>query len=100
MAMSQPVDLVTLAADGAHDRRDRQAGLQNIGVASDQPLIGQRQPSEPVVLVRIDTRDIEDEVRLDTLEKALMDRLQFGEIGDVEGAVRDVDVQVVGMETA
>jgi hypothetical protein len=50
--------------------------------------------------MRIDTRDIEDQVRFDPLEQAGKDRAQFGEIDVVVGAVWKLDVQVVDMETA
>ena len=83
MAAGERVEVVAVAAAHHRDERDPSPGRfsDHVGVAAAEPLVGEREPAEPVVHVRVDARVVEDEIGREPAEQAgqvLGERVQVG----------------------
>ena len=85
MAACERLDVIRVApADYADERHVSPTGLgDHEAVAPPQALVGQPEPSELIVAMRVDARVVEHEIGLNRVEQARQMRAEHVEIGVV-----------------
>ncbi len=90
------IDLPGVTAGHGYRYRDVAfaAGAENVLVARGETSKSQRQPTEPVIVIRIGTGQINHQLRVSASENFLERRRQLLQIEGVAAAVRQFDIQV------
>ncbi|HQO30141.1 MAG TPA: hypothetical protein PKY22_11570 [Accumulibacter sp.] len=88
------IDLPDVTAGRGHYDAACAAGAENVLVARGETGESQRQPTKPVIVIRIGASQIDHQLRAGAPENLLERRGELLQIESVAAAVRQVDIQV------